>query len=265
MHEFNAGVKLLAGCLKDYPGVDVEYVLNGWPADESIFNNARAVVFYMDGGGRHEVVQEDGRRLKKIQEWVDSGVGVGFMHYGVEVLKDQAGREFKKWIGGHYEHQFSCNPMWEPAFSEFPDHPITRGVKPFQIKDEWYFNMRFINDIPGNAAVNESDLKFVPILVASPSDDVRDGPYVHPKGPYSHIQANHGRAEAMMWSVERPDGGRGFGFTGGHYHDNWGNESFRKVVLNAFLWLAHVNVPANGVESMVTVEELNANLDVKKK
>ncbi len=265
MHEFNAGVKLLAGCLKDHPGVDVQYSLNGWPADESIFKDAKAVIFYMDGGGKHEVVQEDGRRLKMIQQWVDSGVGIGCMHYGVEVLKDQAGQEFKKWIGGHYENQFSCNPMWEPSFSEFPEHPITRGVKPFQIKDEWYFNMRFVNDIPGNVAANVSDVKFVPILVASPSDDVRDGPYVYPKGPYPHIQAMNGRAEAMMWSVERPNGGRGFGFTGGHYHDNWGNDSFRKVVLNAMLWLAHVEVPSDGVDSKVTAEELDANLDVKKK
>ncbi len=67
-----------------------------------------------------------------------------------------------------------------------------------------------------------------------------------------------------MWSIERADGGRGFGFTGGHFHDNWGNEQFRKVVLNAFLWLAHVEVPAGGVESKVTQQQLDANLDPKK-
>ena len=96
-------------------------------------------------------------------------------------------------------------------------------------------------------------------------DDVRDGPYVYPKGPYPHIEATKGRAEAMMWAVERPDGGRGFGFTGGHFHDNWGNDSFRKVVLNAMLWLAKVDVPTDGVESKVTAEQLSANLDPKAK
>jgi hypothetical protein len=45
----------------------------------------------------------------------------------------------------------------------------------------------------------------------------------------------------------------------------WGNDSFRKVVLNAFLWLAHAEIPANGVESTVTADELEANLDLKKK
>jgi len=68
-----------------------------------------------------------------------------------------------------------------------------------------------------------------------------------------------------MWVVERPDGGRGFGFTGGHFHDNWGNDSFRKVVLNAMLWLAKVDVPTDGVESKVTADQLSANLDPKAK
>ncbi len=75
-------------------------------------------------------------------------------------------------------------------------------------------NMRFVDDIPGNQPADVDNLKFTPILVASPSDDVRDGPYVYPAGPYDHIVANSGRAEAMMWAVERTDGGRGFGFTG---------------------------------------------------
>lgn len=263
MHEFNAGVKLLVKCLKSVPDLQVEYVLNGWPQDEAVFDGADAVVFYMDGGGRHEAVQENGRRLKLIDEWTQRGVGIGCMHYGVEVIADQAGVQFQRWIGGYYENSFSCNPIWEPTFTTFPQHPITRGVEPFTIKDEWYFNMRFIENIPGNADRKVDGESFVPILVAAPSDDVRDGPYVYPKGPYPHIQAAKGRTEAMMWAVERPDGGRGFGFTGGHFHDNWSNDQFRKVVLNAFVWLAKAEVPQQGVQSRVTPAELNENLDPK--
>lgn len=263
MHEFNAGVQLLNNCLKDVPGLEVEIVLNGWPQDESVFRNADAVVFYMDGGGRHEVVQENGRRMKLVDEWTSQGVGIGCMHYGVEVLKDQAGPQFKRWIGGYYENSFSCNPIWEPVFNHFEKHPITQGVKPFKIKDEWYFNMRFISDMPGNKPATSGDMTFVPILVASPDDEVRDGPYVYPKGPYPHIQQAKGRAEAMMWAVERPDGGRGFGFTGGHFHDNWGNSNYRKVVLNAMVWLAKADVPKSGIESSVSIEQLDENLDPK--
>lgn len=263
MHEFNAGVQLLAKCLKGYPGLRVEYVLNGWPADEKVFDDAAAVVFYMDGGGNHEVVKENGRRKPIVDGWAKKGIGLGFMHYGVEIVADQAGAEFKRWIGGHYEHMFSCNPIWEPHFAAFPDHPITRGVKPFQVKDEWYFNMRFVADIAGNERADVEGLKFTPILVATPSDQVRNGPYVYPRGPYPHIQAAKGRAEAMLWAVERPDGGRGFGFTGGHFHDNWGNADFRKTILNSLAWIAKAEVPAGGLESTVSAADLDANLDPK--
>ena len=143
--------------------------------------------------------------------------------------------------------------MWTPEFTEFPEHPVTRGVKPFKALDEWYFNMRWAPEEKG----------VTPILVATPSDAVRDGPYVYPNGPYPHIQGAKGRAETMMWVLERPDGGRGFGFTGGHKHVNWGNENFRKVVLNALLWIAKADVPRTGVRSTVTEEDLKKNLDPK--
>ena len=67
----------------------------------------------------------------------------------------------------------------------------------------------------------------------------------------------------MMWAYEGPNGSRGFGFTGGHKHANWGNENYRKVVLNGLLWLAKSEVPKNGVGSSVSPEELKANLDPK--
>lgn len=265
MHEFKAGVQLLAKCLADVPGVKVEVLLNGWPQEEKVFEDADAVVFYMDGGPKHEVVQDEGKRMAIVDGWAKKGVGLGFMHYGVEVVAAQAGAEFKRWIGGHYENAYSCNPIWEPTFESFREHPITRGVKPFTIKDEWYFNMRFVEGFNADDATERDGVKFAPILVAKPSDATRDGPYVYPKGPYAHIQAAKGRAEAMLWAVERPDGGRGFGFTGGHFHDNWGNENFRKTILNALVWVAKGEVPANGIASSVLPADLDANLDPKKK
>jgi hypothetical protein len=263
MHEFNAGVQLLSKCLADVPGLKTEFVLNGWPSDESIFNGADAVVFYMDGGPKHEVVQDGGKRLPVVDGWAKKGVGLGFMHFGVEVVPDQAGDQFKRWIGGHYENMYSCNPIWEPTFDSFPKHPITRGVKPFQIKDEWYFNIRFADGFSADGAADKAGTRFVPILVAKPSDEVRNGPYVYPKGPYPHIHAAKGRPEAMMWAVERPDGGRGFGFTGGHFHDNWANENFRKTVLNALVWVAKGDVPADGISSSLSAADLDVNLDPK--
>ncbi len=138
-------------------------------------------------------------------------------------------------------------------------------MRPFQIKDEWYFNIQFAGGYSADGMKETAGGKFTPILVAKPSDAVRNGPYVLPKGPYPHIQQAGGRPEAMMWAIERPDGGRGFGFTGGHYHENWGDDDFRKTVLNALVWIARCEVPATGIRSVVTKEELAANLDAKGK
>ncbi len=69
-------------------------------------------------------------------------------------------------------------------------------------------------------------------------------------------------AEHVAWARVRPDGGRGFGFTGCHYHWNWANRNFRTVVLNAIAWIAKIDVPPAGVPSTdPTLEELEANLD----
>jgi hypothetical protein len=105
--------------------------------------------------------------------------------------------------------------------------------------------------------------KVTPILTAKPGKDVRDGPYVYPRGPYKHIIEGEGRAETMMWAYERPNGSRGLGFTGGHKHTNWGNDNYRKVVLNGLLWLAKAEVPKVGVQSIISAEELEENLDPK--
>lgn len=250
-HEFRAGALLLEKCLDQVPGIEAEVHTGGWPNDVKAFEGAAAVLIYADGGGGHPAIQ--GERLALIDTLATKGVGIGCAHYGVEVPKGDPGAAMHRWIGGHYEHQYSVNPMWTPEFKSFPQHAVTRGVKPFAVLDEWYFNMRWKNDMQG----------ITPILVAKPSDDVRDGPYVYPPGPYPHIVEAKNREETMMWTYERPGGGRGFGFTGGHKHVNWWNPNFRKVVLNALLWIAHVEVPANGVDTAIAIEDIAKNLDPK--
>ena len=262
MHEFRAGTMVLEQCLASVPDLVVDRHEMGWVTDEATFADADAVVIYADGGPKHPAVQDN--HLATLQKLIERGIGFGCMHYGVEVVPEQAGGEFLSWLGGHYEGAYSCNPIWEPTFASFPDHPITRGVKPFTIEDEWYFNMRFRPAFgAGIVAAADGKASFVPILVATPSDATRDGPYVYPKGPYEHIQAEKGQPESMMWAVEREDGGRGFGFTGGHFHTNWGNDDFRKTVLNALVWVAKGEVPEGGVASVVADAQLHQNLDDK--
>jgi hypothetical protein len=264
-HEFRAGCLLLQQCLAQVPAVKVEVYTNGWPEDTSVFGGADAVVFYADGGPGHPAIQGD--RIKFVDALAQKGVGIGCMHYAVEVPKGEAGAAMQRWIGGYYEHQYSVNPMWVPKYESFPAHPVTRGVKPFGLLDEWYFNMRWAqgpqSDAAGTPASSPKAAGITPILTATPSAKVRQGPYVYPPGPYDHIIAQAGRLETMMWTFERPDGGRGFGFTGGHKHVNWSNDNCRRVVLNALLWVAKAEVPPEGVASSVRPEQLAENLDSK--
>ncbi len=250
-HEFRAGCLLLQKCLRGVPGIQVEVYTNGWPASDTVFDGADAVVIYADGGAGNPAIQ--GERVRLMDSLAEKGVGIGCMHYAVEVPKGDAGAAMQRWIGGYYEHQYSVNPMWVPNYRAFPESPVTRGVSSFALLDEWYFNMRWAQDARG----------ITHILTDTPSDKVRKGPYVYPPGPYDHIVAASGRSETMMWTFERPNGGRSFGFTGGHKHVNWSNPNCRKVVLNAMLWIAKAQVPPGGVESDVRPEELADNLDPK--
>jgi hypothetical protein len=250
-HEFNAGVQLLAKCLTGFPGLAVSISLNGWPKNPSVFDGAAGILIYADGGAGHPAIERD--HLAFLGGLMNKGVGLMCAHFAVEVPKDKGGKEFQDWIGGYYEHEWSCNPIWRPEFKEFPKHPIANGLKPFSAEDEWYFNMRFRPEMKG----------VTPILTAVPSDQVRNGPYVYPKGPYRHIREAKGRSEHMMWAADRADGGRGVGFTGGHFHTNWKNDDFRKAVLNALVWICKLDVPKDGVESAVTDEDIGRNLDPK--
>ncbi|MBU6400898.1 MAG: ThuA domain-containing protein [Verrucomicrobia bacterium] len=251
-HEHRAGCLLLSRCINELPGITSVVYSNGWPRDPHAFDGADAIVIYADGGEGHPAIQDD--HLQVLGDLMKKGVGLGCLHYAVEVPKDRGGREFLDWIGGYFETYWSVNPTWTADFKTLPRHPVTRGVQPFQIYDEWYYHMRFR---PGMQGVT-------PILTAVPPDRTRGRPGVNDAhGGNPEVQAHRGEPEHTMWVAVRPGGGRGFGFSGGHYHKNWGNPDFRKLVLNAILWIAKVDVPANGVECTVTAEDLRQNLDPK--
>jgi type 1 glutamine amidotransferase len=242
-HEFFAGCAILINLLKQTPGVAPVMARDGWPKSEKIFDGAKAVVFYMDGGGGHPILQKEHQAV--VQKLIDQGVGFVNLHYAVEYPKSKSDHVLE-WLGGYYETGFSTNPHWDADFTKMPEHPITRGVKPFKIRDEWYFNIRFAPE----------SKKVTPILVATPPDKVRgtDAAKEHP-----------GRAEVVAWAFERDKGGRSFGFTGGHTHKNWGDENFRRLVVNAILWSAHVEVPKDGAKVEMDPADLNKNLDRKGK
>jgi type 1 glutamine amidotransferase len=254
-HEHRAGCMLLADHLKK-SGLAVETVVvtNGWPEDESVFDGASAIIMYADGGGGHPA----NAHLDTLKKLIAKGVGVGAIHYGVETLKGEPGDTFLDAFGGYFEANWSVNPHWDANF-KMGKHEVTRGIKDFTIRDEWYYHMRFRPEMKG----------VTPILSDLPPADTLSRPDGAHSGNPDVRAAVLERKEPqhMMWTFDRPQeigGGRGFGFTGGHFHKNWQHDDHRRVVLNAIVWIAGLEVPETGVVSATpTEEEMMANLDPK--
>ena len=51
-------------------------------------------------------------------------------------------------------------------------------------------------------------------------------------------------------------GGRSFGTTLGHFHENFTLPAFRRALVNGILWAARIDVPADGAAVEVATELL---------
>ena len=191
-----------------------------------------------------------------VKEATERGAGFMAIHYGVEVNKGEQGEHYLKWIGGYFEAFWSVNPWWMPEFKDIPKHETTRGVKPFAINDEWYYHMRFVDGMKGVTPI----LSAVPPLKTMAGG--KDKASSHGGNPDVYKEVADGKAQVMAWAYDRPDGGRGFGFTGLHKHDNLGNDSMRTLLLNAVAWVSKLPVPEAGVPSKtLTRPELEMLID----
>lgn len=237
-HAHESGNELLANALeKSELGFETS-LHKGWPADSKAFDGADCVVIFCNGGKGHLVMNH----LDQFEKLIDDGVGFVFMHYAVEVPKGRAGELMLKAMGGYFETHWSVNPHWTAVFKTLPEHPITRGVRPFVQEDEWYFHMRFQPNMKGVS----------PILSAHPPKSTmqrKDGP--HSNNPHVRKSMAAGEIQHIGWAYERPNGkGRGFGTTGAHYHHTWSEDNWRTLMLNAIAWTAGVEVPKKGVPSV---------------
>ncbi|HTU27157.1 MAG TPA: ThuA domain-containing protein, partial [Pirellulales bacterium] len=232
-HEYAQSVRLLRRSLMTSAIADqiaVETHFGGWPADERTLDDADTIVLVTSGSDRVETNHPllVGNRLPVLEKQMQRGCGLVALHYST-FAPNRIGARMLEWLGGYFDYQGGPDGKWFSKIQHWQadlrpgtaDHPICRGVKPFQIREELYYNLRFQDD----------DARRSPILLTRPPGEQAD--------------------QAVAWAVERKEGGRGFGFTGGHYFDNWKNDDFRRLLLNAIAWTAHVEVPTAGVDSQL--------------
>ena len=250
-HEHTAGIRLLMDALaKNFPEIHATAYFDGHPDDPTALDNADAVVLYSNGGMGHPWL----RAMRQVAAAAGRGAGIGAIHFAVELPRGEPGEKFLDWIGGYFERWWSVNPHWtlkQPKLAA--GHPITNGVEPFEINDEWYFNIRFRAGMEG----------ITPILQAIPPPESMSRPDGPASGnPYARSAVKRRELQTLMWASERPRNRRGFGFTGGHVHWNWAHPDYRKLVLNAIAWIAGAEVPKDGIDSgPYNMDDLLANQD----
>jgi len=228
-HEYEKNVTLLKHLLDGAGLAKVEAHFRGWPENETTLDTADTIFFPSDGTD-HNATNHPlyiGERIKVIGKQMNRGCGLVFFHWSTFAPR-RFHDQITEWVGGYFDYEtgppprnwYSAIQTWEAeAFPDSAAHQITRGVKPFRTQEEYYYRMRF----------RENDPRLVPILLTRPPNEKED--------------------YAVGWAVERKDGGRGFGFTGGHFYKNWWSPDFRKLILNAVAWTAKLDVPPSGIAS----------------
>ena len=247
IHDYPWSVKLLKVMLDNSnvaERVRVEYHLDGWPHDEKTLEDADAIMVISDGrdGDRFEEAPHfsSPAHTQRIARQMRRGCGFLTFHFST-FAPDAFAKEILDWSGGYFDWETDGKRKWYSAITTkeadvvpaTPGHPILRGVGRFSMREEFYYNIRF----------DPSDRTLVPIWT---------------------IPALNSRLEkgnVVAWARERADGGRGFGTTCGHFYDNWKHDNFRRMILNAIVWAAKVDVPSSGVTArFYTHAEITAAL-----
>jgi type 1 glutamine amidotransferase len=224
-HEYMAECELLARCLRQTPCVEA-LVSNGWPADPKTLDGVTTIVFYTQKGGN--VLFADAAR-RQAEKLLKKGVGLVAIHWGTGADKP-TGDPWLKALGGWFESPKPSrvifrSPMLRQAE---PQHPICRGWKDRDQRDEYYLDLHF---------------------------DPRAKPVIN--------VTIDGKEYPVAWVFERSDGGRSFAYLGGHFHANFGKEQFRKPLVNGILWTARLDVPPDGAPCAVTAKDMELPPDTR--
>jgi hypothetical protein len=192
---------------------------NGWPSDARALDDATTIVWYFDGLEHHPLL--DRARRARFERLMDRGVGLVTFHQASTLPPGDKQIELVEWLGAA-RYGMVDRTVETAAFTP-TNHPISRGVKPFTYRDEFYPTLRF-GDAPVTAVL-EAWLHLEAAPMAAPTK------------------------RKVAWAFERPGGGRSFGFTGFHYLGSLDQPDLRRLLLNAIVWTAGIQVPANGVSS----------------
>ena len=225
-HEYLKSVRLLKVLLDRAPnlhGIKTGIYFEGWPQDASVLDSADSIVVISDGMEWHPLTASEDR-VRAIQKQIDRGCGFMTLHFSTYVAANYAKRALD-WNGGFFNYdgdpaqRSDLKTLEAGVVLPSPKHEIVRGVSAYRYKDEFYYKINFL---PGGSI---KPIVRVPVLSSIPDE------------------------QTVAWAFQRKNGGRSVGMTFGHYYENWRLDDYRKLILNAIVWTAHVKVPRGGVQS----------------
>ena len=221
-HEFEAGIRLIGNWFQKNTTYQVmlSKADDKWENGPDLLERADAVVLFISQGSMW--IQQTPERLQAFQTFAKRGGGLVGLHWAIGSKRDEDIADFLQLLGathGGSDRKYSfletrLRPTSEP-------HPVTRGVREIKIEDEFYHHLKTVKSSSPIVAVMEAKIDMEWQMVA--------------------------------WAWERPDGGRSFGFSGLHYHGNWANENYRKLVFQGILWTLKEEIPEQGL--VVNIEK----------
>lgn len=226
-HEYMAGVNLLARLLAKTPGLQTIVVQadSPWKDGPELLDGADGAILFLTEGARW--VSEEPQRLEAFRRLAKRGGALACLHWGMGTRDAAPVADFTALFGachGGPDRKYQVLKVRAAAAST--SHPVLAGIAPFDVHDEFYYALK--------RPVAQSGLKLTP-LIKVPID---------------------GSDESVAWGAERPDGGRSFGFSGLHFHENWKLTEYRRLVLQGILWTLKRPIRVGGEPVDVSPDDL---------
>ena len=210
-HEYMPGLTILGELLGTHPGLAVEIVKadEPWQLGPELIAKADGAVLFLSEGARW--VSSDPRRADALAGLAARGGGLAVLHWGMGTREPEPIGAFLNLFGGCHGGPDRKYQVLDAQLSFDREHPATRGLEPIDIHDEFYYRLKFVQS-PG--------------LV-----------------PLAKVNID-GNSETVAWAWSRPDGGRSFGFSGLHFHQNWELAAYRQLMQRGVLWTVKLDPQA---------------------
>jgi hypothetical protein len=226
-HEYVAGFKILQKILKDVPGLETTLVRadEPWREGPELLAKADGAVLFLAEGAKW--LHQDPRRLAAFQKLAERRGGLVGLHWAIGTRDAKNIDGFVRLLGAcHGGPDRKYKVLATQAKIADPKHPIATGISDFKVRDEFYYFLKRVK----------------------PAEDIR---------PILRARID-GEDEMVAWAWERPDGGRSFGFSGLHFHDNWRLPEYRRLVAQGVLWSLRLPIPKGGLSVSVAEKDLNS-------